>query len=250
MRGYERDYDFGDIMDCVTGLNRLAALEHGEEAMKLSKAHVKQRTLWARLHPLPSGHAKPDLSDFARLVIDDQITKALKVGLQQAQTLLTSLNMPPHAGLRDKTWWRTPCTLEKELRIFGRSFSTQDPEHECFELNDMEKVEKMPNNELSSDLWDIPEAIRAPSTMEANVDAEGDEINDLEVYGHEARHVMSETMSNLLMEHAPTKKKVNPMVSYEGHQMYKASLVSLLVGNPTLSKDHLIRIKQVYTLTE
>ncbi|KAL2642848.1 hypothetical protein R1flu_010435 [Riccia fluitans] len=80
--------------------------------------------------------------------------------------------------------------------------------------------------------------------MEANVDIEEDETNDLEVYGHEARHVMSETMSTLLMEHAPTNRKVDSMVSYEGHEMYKASLVSLLVGNPTLSKDCLIRIKQ------
>ncbi|KAL2641550.1 hypothetical protein R1flu_009137 [Riccia fluitans] len=80
--------------------------------------------------------------------------------------------------------------------------------------------------------------------MEANVDAEGDETNDLEVYEHEARHVMSETMSTLLMDHAPTNRKVDPMVSYEGHEMYKASLVSLLVGNPTLLKDHLTRIKQ------
>ncbi|KAL2649222.1 hypothetical protein R1flu_017350 [Riccia fluitans] len=81
----------------------------------------------------------------------------------------------------------------------------------------------MPNNELSLDLWDIPEATGAPSTMEADLDAKGDETNDLEVYGHEARHVMSETMSTLLMEHAPTNKKVDPMVSYEGHEMYKAS---------------------------
>ncbi|KAL2633400.1 hypothetical protein R1flu_004879 [Riccia fluitans] len=51
-------------------------------------------------------------------------------------------------------------------------------------------------------------------------------------------------MSTLLMEHAPTNRKVDPMVSYEGHEMYKASLVSLLVGNPTLSKDRLTRIKQ------
>ncbi|KAL2609618.1 hypothetical protein R1flu_028191 [Riccia fluitans] len=80
--------------------------------------------------------------------------------------------------------------------------------------------------------------------MEADLDAEEDEANDLEVYEHEARHVMSETMSTLFMEHAPTKKKVDPMVSYEGHQMYKASLVNLLVGNPTLSKVFLTRIKQ------
>ncbi|KAL2651702.1 hypothetical protein R1flu_019830 [Riccia fluitans] len=171
MRGYERNYDFGDLVDCASSLNHLAALEYGEEAVKLSKAHVKQRTLWARLHPLPLGHAKPDLYDFARLPTDDQITEALKVGLQQAQTLLTQLNMSPHVGMRDKTWWRTPWTLEKELGIFGRSSSTQDSKHERFELNDMEEVEEMPNSELSFDLWNIFKANGAPSTMEADVDA-------------------------------------------------------------------------------
>ncbi|KAL2621818.1 hypothetical protein R1flu_002023 [Riccia fluitans] len=141
MKGYERNYDFGDLVDCAIGLNRLASLEYGEEAMKLSKAHVKQRTLWARLHPLPPGHAKPNLSDFAR----------------------------------------TPWTLEKELEIFGRYSSTQDLEHERFELNDMEEVEEMLNNELSFDLWDILEVIGASSTMEEDVDGEGDETNDMEV---------------------------------------------------------------------
>ncbi|KAL2642825.1 hypothetical protein R1flu_010412 [Riccia fluitans] len=150
MRGYERNYDFGDLLDCASGLNRLALLEYGEEVVKLPKTHVKQRPLWAKLHPLPPGHAKLNLSDFARLAIDDKITKALKVGLQQAQTLLTQLNMSPHAG----------------------------------------EVEKMPKSELSFDLWDIPEATGAPSTMEADMDAERDESNDLEVYGHEARHVL------------------------------------------------------------
>ncbi|KAL2645309.1 hypothetical protein R1flu_012896 [Riccia fluitans] len=133
--------------------------------------------------------------------------------------------MSPHAGVRDKTWWRTPKTLEKELGIFGTSSSTQEPDHERFE---------------TLMIW----IFRSSSTMEADVDAEGDETNDLEVYGHEARHVISKTMSTLLMDHAPTNRKVDPMVSYEGHEMYKASLVSLLVGNPTLSKDRLTRIKQ------
>ncbi|KAL2631975.1 hypothetical protein R1flu_016661 [Riccia fluitans] len=214
-----------------------ATLEYGEDAVKLSKAHVKQRTLWVRLHPLPPGHAKPDLFDFARLATDDQIIEVLKVGLQQGLTLFIQLNMSPHVEVRDKTWWRTPWTLEKELGIFGRSSSTQDPEHERLELNDMEEVEEMPNSEPS---FDIPKVIGAPSTMEA----EGDETNDLKVYGHDAHHVVSETMSTLLMEHASTKKKVDPMVSYEGHQMYKAFLVNLLVGNPTLSKDYLTHIEQ------
>ncbi|KAL2612656.1 hypothetical protein R1flu_024348 [Riccia fluitans] len=97
--------------------------------------------------------------------------------------------MSLHARVRDKIWWRTSWTLEKEQGIFGTSSSSQEPDHEHFELNDMEEVEEMPNSELSSDLWDIPEATGAPSTMEADVDAEGDETNDLEVYGHEGDHV-------------------------------------------------------------
>ncbi|KAL2644183.1 hypothetical protein R1flu_011770 [Riccia fluitans] len=158
--------------------NWAAALEYGKEVVKLSKAHMKQKSLWARLHPLPLGHAKSDLSDFARLATDDQITKALKVGLQQAHTQLTQLNMFPHARVRDKTWWRTPWTLEKELGIYGTSSSTQEPKHEHFKLNDMEEVEEMPNSDLSSNLWDILEAIGALSTMDADVDAKGDETND------------------------------------------------------------------------
>ncbi|KAL2609573.1 hypothetical protein R1flu_028146 [Riccia fluitans] len=169
-----------------------ACLEHVQlDVVKLSKAHVKHRPLWAKLHPVPPGHAKPDLFDFARLATDNQITEALKVGLQEAQTLLTQLNISLHAGVRDKTWWRTPWTLEKELGIFGTSSSIEEPDHERFEVNEVEEVEEMPNSELSSDLWDIPEATGAPSTMEVDVDAKGDETNDLEVYGHEARHVMS-----------------------------------------------------------
>ncbi|KAL2643716.1 hypothetical protein R1flu_011303 [Riccia fluitans] len=107
---------YGSVLVIITAS---AVLEYGEDVVKLSKAHVKHRPLWVKLHPLPLGHAKPDLSDFARLATDDQITKALKVGLQQAQTLLTQLNMSLHVGVRDKTWWRIPWTLEKELGIFG-----------------------------------------------------------------------------------------------------------------------------------
>ncbi|KAL2642490.1 hypothetical protein R1flu_010077 [Riccia fluitans] len=99
----------------------------------------------------------------------------------------------------------------------------------------------MPNSELSSDLWDIPEATGAPSTMEADVDAEGDETNDLEVYGHEVRHVMSETMSTLLMEHAPTNRKWtrwSPMkimrycvVLFDGlHNLFNISSRGLRIG--------------------
>ncbi|KAL3701344.1 hypothetical protein R1sor_019366 [Riccia sorocarpa] len=148
MKGYERNYDFGDLLDCASGLNRLAAFEYGEEAVKVSKGHVKQRTLWAKLHPLPPDQTKPDLADFGGLETDEKIYSALQTD-------------------------------------------------------------------------------EVPSGMDIDVD----ETNDLEVYGHEARHAMSETLSGLLMEDQPMKKKVDPMVSYEGHQMYKASLVNGLISS-------------------
>ncbi|KAL3692524.1 hypothetical protein R1sor_006175 [Riccia sorocarpa] len=192
MKGYERNYDFGDLLDCASGLNRLAALEYGEKAVKISKGHVKQRTLWAKLHPLPPDQTKPDLADFGGLETDEKICSALQVGLLQAQSLLTQLNMSPHAGVRDKTWWKSPWTLEKELGLFGRPSNTEELEDECRDIHDMENPGELSEKGLSTDLWDIPQADEVPS----------------------------------------------------GHQMYKASLVSLLVGNPTFSKDRLTRIKQ------
>ncbi|KAL2633620.1 hypothetical protein R1flu_005099 [Riccia fluitans] len=56
MRGYERNYDFGDLLDCASGLNRLAVLEYDEDVVKLSKAHVKQRPLWRETAPIATSH--------------------------------------------------------------------------------------------------------------------------------------------------------------------------------------------------
>ncbi|KAL3675016.1 hypothetical protein R1sor_024964 [Riccia sorocarpa] len=179
MKGYEQNYDFGDLLDCASGLNRLAALEYGEEAVKVSKGHVKQRTLWAKLHPLPPDQTKPDLADFGGLETDEKICSVLQVGLLQAQSLLTQLNMSPHAGVRIKTWWKSPWTLEKELGLFGRPSNTEELEDACRDIHDMENPGEFP--ELSTDLWDIPQANEIPSGMDTDVD----ETNDLEVYGHE-----------------------------------------------------------------
>ncbi|KAL3696467.1 hypothetical protein R1sor_010543 [Riccia sorocarpa] len=115
MSGYERNYDFADLIDCASGLNRLASMEYGEEKLNMGKSHAKQQTIWGKLHPLVA-------------------------------------------------------------------------------------------------------------------------------VGHEARHVMSEVLQQVCSEEEV--KKFNPMVVYDGHSIYKATLVSQLVGNPTLSKDRLTRIKQ------
>ncbi|KAL3679398.1 hypothetical protein R1sor_022354 [Riccia sorocarpa] len=161
MSGCERNYDFGDLINCASGLNRLTALEFGKENLQLGGKHVKQETIWSKLHPRPVDH-------------------------------------------------------EEELE-------------EAFFENG--------SASLSSDLWDVI-TLRGVREGVFGEDAE----DDLPFVGHETRHVMTEVLNEVLSTESTSK--VDPMVSHEGHPVYKASLVSLLVENPTLSKDRLSRIKQ------
>ncbi|KAL3677821.1 hypothetical protein R1sor_020777 [Riccia sorocarpa] len=150
MSACERNYDFGDLINCARGLNRLAALEFGKENLQLGGKHVKQDTIW------------------------------------------------------------------KEL------------EDTFFEDG---------SASLSSDLWNVT----TPGGVRDGLSGE-DAEDDLPFVGHETRHVMTEVLNEVLL--TESNSKADPMVSHEGHPVYKASLVSLLVRNPTLSKDRLSRIKQ------
>ncbi|KAL3699054.1 hypothetical protein R1sor_017076 [Riccia sorocarpa] len=85
MSGCERNYDFGDLINCASGLNRLAALEFGKEGLQLGGKHVKQETIWGKLHPRPPGVNEPDLANFSKLETDLEIIEALMTGLKEAQ---------------------------------------------------------------------------------------------------------------------------------------------------------------------
>ncbi|KAL3681020.1 hypothetical protein R1sor_023976 [Riccia sorocarpa] len=242
MSGYERNYDFGDLINCVSGLNRLAALEFGEERLKFGWKHVKQETVWGKIHRRPPGEAEPDLASFAKLESYAAVVEALKMGMMDAQHCLIQLNMAPHARVKDQTWWKTPWVKERVHKIFGKACGIgkargmEEPEPDTDESDpemEFEDVEDG-NTGLSDDLWEV--------TTPVTVQEDDDGIDDLALLGHETRHVMADVLNEVLAE--PSTCKVDPMVSHEGHQMYKASLVSLLVGNPTLSKDRLSRIKQ------
>ncbi|KAL3677021.1 hypothetical protein R1sor_026969 [Riccia sorocarpa] len=69
MSGCERNYDFGDLINCASGLNRLASLEFGKEGLQF----VKQETIWSKLHPRPSGQCEPDLASFSNLETDSEL---------------------------------------------------------------------------------------------------------------------------------------------------------------------------------
>ncbi|KAL3688152.1 hypothetical protein R1sor_014461 [Riccia sorocarpa] len=219
MSGCERNYDFGDLINCASGLNRLAALEFGKEGLQLGGKHVKQETIWGKLHPRPPGVNELNLANFAKLETDSDIIEALMTGLKEAQSCLIKLNMAPHSHVRDQTWWRTPWVKEKESEIFGK---TQIMEETIQEM-DEENLEDS-GVDLSTDLWDIT----SPSNMHADVDEE-DVGDDLSFIGHETQHVMTEVLNNALS--GEPECHVDPMVTHEGNRIYKASLVSLLVGH-------------------
>ncbi|KAL3681242.1 hypothetical protein R1sor_024198 [Riccia sorocarpa] len=182
MSGCERNYDFGDLINCASGLNRLASLEFGKENLQLGGKHVKQETIWSKLYPRHVGQCEPDLASFAMLESDYEVVEALKTGLKETQGCLIRLNMTPHNRVRDQTWWKTPWVKEKELQMFGKS---------------------QPNEDTEEELEDI----------------------FCEDGRHETRHVMTEVLNEVLL--IESTSKVDPMVSHEGHPVYKASLATV-----------------------
>ncbi|KAL3690540.1 hypothetical protein R1sor_016849 [Riccia sorocarpa] len=152
MSGYERNYGFGDLIDCASGLNRLASMEYGEENIHFGRSHAKQQTIWGKLHLLLASETEPDLSDFNRLQTGAEVIEALKKGFDEAQNLLIQLNMAPHAGVRNQAWWKTPWIIERELRLFERGSETSavPMDTECDEVGGDDA-------DLSGpvDLWDL-----------------------------------------------------------------------------------------------
>ncbi|KAL3691212.1 hypothetical protein R1sor_004863 [Riccia sorocarpa] len=236
MSGCERNYDFADLIHCASGLNRLASMEYGEEKLNMGRSHAKQHTIWGKLHPLDAGESEPDLSDFSGLRTDAEFFDALKKGLQEAQDLLIRLNMAPHTRVRNQTWWKTPWVCEKKLGVFDKAAEVVvDP----MDVEVQDTDQEMENLHATDDLWDLA----APQQPGGSDFEQEDGADDYEVVGHEARHVMLEVMQEISSE-GEHVRKIDPMVVYDGHSIYKATLVSQLVGNPTLSKDMLTRIKQ------
>ncbi|KAL3697900.1 hypothetical protein R1sor_011976 [Riccia sorocarpa] len=91
--------------------------------------------------------------------------------------------------------------------------------------------------------YDFLDVVSCASGLNRIASMEYDEENIRLDRSHETRHIMSEVFHELCSDEQEVKK-FDPMVSYDGHSMYKATLVSQLVGNLTLSKDRLTRIKQ------
>ena len=75
MRGHERSYDFLELVDCATLLNRLAAMDLSSGIVGVGKTHKKHKNIWMDLVPGPKeGHIPVDQTDYSG-------TKLMKMSL-------------------------------------------------------------------------------------------------------------------------------------------------------------------------
>ncbi|KAL3680822.1 hypothetical protein R1sor_023778 [Riccia sorocarpa] len=143
--------------------------------------------------------------------------------------------MAPHTGVRDQAWWKTPWKVETNLKLFGAGLNRVDDPTDC-------NVDITDAPEPNCPSWDMPLSMDV-FDEDSELDDQGDGVDDATIVGHETRHIMAEVLQQVQCEGASVSK-YDPMVAYDGHSIYKATLVSQLLGNPTLSKDRLTRIKQ------
>ena len=151
--------------------------------------------------------------------------------------MLQILNMAPsnYASAPKKLWFLTPWKVEKEdpMHLVYQPAATPqlgvdgDAECECARLESND--DGVLGSGSASNLNDVLE----------------DEILDnsdtcLQALEEETRNVFVEILTDHKVQ---VPRKIVPLVTYEGHFIYKSTLVSQLNGNPYLSKDRLTRMK-------
>lgn len=230
MRGHERSYDFSELVDCATSLNRLAAMDLSSGIVGVGKTHKKHKNIWMDLVPGPKeGHIPVDQTDYSGIQTNEDVIVALKEGLVLAQSASSRVQMNPSPYCRDRVWWETPWITEG-LGVLSGGWCSVTVEDLAPVEDDDEDVAQLQVAEVHVDPHD-------------EGDDEGDDgVHDTHVASEGCGTILSEMYSDLV--YGEPRVDVKPTVSYNGRQMYKSTLVSQLVGNPNLSKDRLTRVKQ------
>ena len=70
--------------------------------------------IWAKLYKLEDGEEEPNLGDYSIVATNEEVVKALKEGLKEAQKLINVLKMAPNpqATAKNKAWFEKPWTVE------------------------------------------------------------------------------------------------------------------------------------------
>jgi hypothetical protein len=238
MEGHERAYDFQQLVNTANTMNRLTTIEYKDNGLKFGRVHNKMKNVWADLHPLVEGEIVCNLSDYTEIATNDDVTTAMQEGLKEAQSMLRVLNMSPSIHCTNKVWFMTPWLVEKNdphnfAYVPAKSpVRGEDGDGEVLRAN-------LDTNALDYDNVDS----NSNPCMEGDVDIVEDGASNLLVVESETRDAMSE-MLNLEEPQISTIlpiDKVIPFVEYDGHKIYKSTLVSQLNANPFLSKDRLTK---------
>lgn len=237
MKVNERAYDFHQLLNTANTLNRLASIEYKDNGLKFGRVHNKMKNVWADLHPLVEGEVVCNLSDYTLIATDDDVTVALQEGLKEAQSMLRVLNMSPSVHCANKVWFMTPWLVEKEdphnfAYVLTKSpVRGEDDDGEVLRAN-------IETNALDHDSVDS----NSNTCIEGEVDIVEDGAPNLLVVEFETQDAISEMLN--LEEPQISTDKVIPFVNYDGHYIYKSTLVSQLNANPFLSKDRLTKVKK------
>jgi hypothetical protein len=238
MVGMERAYDFHELIRCANTLNQLAAVEYGTNGLQFGHQHNKQSNIWSKLHPREAREILPDLGDYSLLATDALEVDALKEGLKETQKLLRSLNMAPSSVARNKKWFTEPWTVEK-----------LDPKHFAYVPTKSPVPGEDGDCEVLRHALELEEFADAADEASRAVTKENEDVDDLldaaTVAEIEARDVICTMLDNheSQVQDIASPEKVIPFVEYDGNVIYKSTLVSQLNGNPFLSKDRLIRVR-------
>ena len=102
MVGSERAYDFTELLHDVGTLNRFVEDESNPQGLRFNKSHKKQESIWSKLHQQTTEN-RDVLSQYGSISTDDKIIESLKLGLNDAQNILSSLGMQPK-GQTQYSW--------------------------------------------------------------------------------------------------------------------------------------------------
>lgn len=94
MVGVESAYDFTEFLHVVGTLNRVAKEKSNPQGLHFNKSHKKKESIWNRLHQ--ETIQKIDiLSQYNSISTATKIVEALKIGLKDAQDILSTIGMQP-----------------------------------------------------------------------------------------------------------------------------------------------------------
>ena len=245
MVGMERAYDFQELVGCANIVNHLSQIEYGHNGIKFARAHNKMKNIWAKLHPLGEGEGEPNLGDYSLVSTNEGVVKALNQGLKEAQRVITSLNMAPNPQVAAKlrVWFDKPWIVERADKLSFAWAATSKPVRG--EDGDMEVLREDINEEDESQLQGELHDTEPTAIEHVEEDLIDDGVPALAIVESETRDIISEMLSNheRHVRSIPVPATVEAFVEFDGHRIFKSTLVGQLNGNPFLSKDRLTQVR-------